>query len=338
MPNEHDGTPPESNESLSKEDLKKRAAAEAKAKALELAKQKALEKKEESEPAEKSNETDDTLAKDKALAAAKAKAAAAAKAKAAAAAKAKAAREGASGAATEDEKALAAAKAKAAAAAKAKAAAAAKAKAARSGAADSSDASDEKAKAIAAAKAKAAAAARAKAAASAKTADEPAEEQKPSPLQPLLDKYKAIIQKELGDDALEDSYINLLSKDVPTLVAQPDTYFKIARLLKHHEELRFDYLSELHATDFETHLEVYTHFYSYSHRCPVALKVKINRKEAVIDSLAPLWAGADWPEREAFDLIGITFNGHPNLTRIMMPDDWIGHPLRKDYEPYDVEV
>ncbi|SDN12981.1 NADH (or F420H2) dehydrogenase, subunit C, partial [Fictibacillus solisalsi] len=203
---------------------------------------------------------------------------------------------------------------------------------------DSSDASDEKAKAIAAAKAKAAAAARAKAASAAKTADEPAEEQKPSPLQPLLDKYKAIIQKELGDDALEDSYINLLSKDVPTLVAQPDTYFKIAQLLKHHEELRFDYLSELHATDFETHLEVYTHFYSYSHRCPVALKVKINREEAVIDSLAPLWAGADWPEREAFDLIGITFNGHPNLTRIMMPDDWIGHPLRKDYEPYDVEV
>jgi NADH-quinone oxidoreductase subunit C len=51
-----------------------------------------------------------------------------------------------------------------------------------------------------------------------------------------------------------------------------------------------------------------------------------------------LWEGANWPERETYDLLGIQFTGHPNLTRIMMPDDWVGYPLRKDYEPYDVEV
>jgi NADH-quinone oxidoreductase subunit C len=58
----------------------------------------------------------------------------------------------------------------------------------------------------------------------------------------------------------------------------------------------------------------------------------------MIESLAPLWAGANWPECEAYDLLGIKFKGHPNLHRIMLGEDWVGHPLRKDYEPYDVEV
>ncbi|NKE04611.1 NADH-quinone oxidoreductase subunit C, partial [Mesobacillus selenatarsenatis] len=228
------------------------------------------------------------------------------------------------------------AKKKAAAVAKAKAAAAAKAKAAASG---GGSADDEKAKAIAAAKAKAAAAAKAKSAAGAKAgAEEPVEEKKPSPNQPYLDKYVKAITDNLGDDILEDSYINPLSKDVPTLVAKRESYYRLAEFLKYNELLGFDYLSEIHGTDFQTHMEVYVHLYSYKNRQSVALKVKLDRDQPVIESLANLWAGANWPECEAYDLLGIKFEGHPNLHRIMLGEDWVGHPLRKDYEPYDVEV
>jgi len=147
-----------------------------------------------------------------------------------------------------------------------------------------------------------------------------------------------VITEHIGGDVLEDSYINTLSKDVPTLVAKPDTYYKVAQFLKFNEQLGFDYLSELHGTDFQTHMEIYVHLFSYKNRQSVALKVKLDRDEPTTASLQPLWEGANWPEREAFDLLGIKFEGHPNLTRILLPDDWVGHPLRKDYEPFDVEV
>ncbi|EOQ19119.1 NADH (or F420H2) dehydrogenase, subunit C, partial [Bacillus cereus VDM021] len=258
---------------------------------------------------------------------AKAKAAAAAKAKAAALAKQKAT-EG--GAISEEEKAKA--KAKAAAAAKAKAAALAKQKGAKGGA----PSNDEKAKAIAVAKAKAAAAAKAKGAAG-KKEEEPKQEE-PSPNQPYLDAYVKIIKEKTGEHSLVDYYINKLSKDVPTLVVELKNYYEVMELLKCHEGLAFDYMSELHATDFVTHMEVYVHLFSYGKRQSVAVKVKVDRGAPRVASIAPLWHGANWPEREAYDLLGVIFEGHPNLTRILMPDDWAGYPLRKDYEPLDVEV
>lgn len=61
------------------------------------------------------------------------------------------------------------------------------------------------------------------------------------------------------------------------------------------------------------------------------LKCRLHGDNAVIDSVTPVWAGANWYERETFDLFGIEFRNHPNLTRIMMPDEWEGHPLRKDF-------
>lgn len=337
-------------------DEKAKAAAAAKAKAQAAAKKEAAVTKEKEIEADIKNEevannsttegSEKAFAKDsgsqaqdkaKAASDAKAKAAAAAKAKAQAAAKAKS--QGDSGSGDDAKaKAAAAAKAKAAAAAKAKAAAAAKAKAQGEG--DSGD--DAKAKAVAAAKAKAAAAAKAKAAAVAKAgsgkAATSAEEEKPSPNQHYLDKYVKVIEEHLGKDVLEDSYINRLSKDVPTLVVKPDQYYRVAEFLKYNEQLGFDFLSESHGTDFVTHMEVYVHLYSYKNKQSVALKVKLDRDEPIIDSLQPLWAGAEWPECETYDLLGIKFRNHPNLRRIMLGEDWVGYPLRKDYEPYDVEV
>ncbi|QFY02794.1 NADH-quinone oxidoreductase subunit C [Bacillus cereus] len=330
------------NDDITIEEAKRRAAAAAKAKAAALAKQKR-------EGTEEVTEEEKAKAKAKAAAAAKAKAAALAKqkregteevteeekakakAKAAAAALAKQKREGTEEV-TEEEKAKA--KAKAVAAAKAKAAALAKQKASQG----DGDSGDEKAKAIAAAKAKAAAAARAKTkGAEGKKEDEPKQEE-PSVNQPHLNQYVEAIREKLGEGALVDSYINKLSKDVPTLVVDPAKYYEVMESLRFHEGLAFDYMSELHATDFVTHMEVYVHLFSYGKKQSVAVKVKLDREAPQVESVTALWKGADWPEREAYDLLGIVFKGHPNLTRILMPDDWVGYPLRKDYEPYDVEV
>ncbi|MES9692219.1 NADH-quinone oxidoreductase subunit C [Bacillus toyonensis] len=330
------------------EEAKQRAAAAAKAKAAALAKQKR-------EGTEAVTEEEKAKAKAKAAAAAKAKAAALAKqkkegteevteeekakakAKAAAAAKAKAAalakqkREGTEEV-TEEEKAKA--KAKAVAAAKAKAAALAKQKASQG----DGNLGDEKAKAIAAAKAKAAAAARAKTKGAESEKEDVPKQEEPSVNQPYLNQYVEVIRGKLGGSTLVDSYINKLSKDVPTLVVDPSKYYEVMELLRFHEGLAFDYMSELHATDFVTHMEVYVHLFSYGKKQSVAVKVKLDREEPQVESVTALWKGADWPEREAYDLLGIVFKGHPNLTRILMPDDWVGYPLRKDYEPYDVEV
>ncbi|PFQ94706.1 NADH-quinone oxidoreductase subunit C [Bacillus cereus] len=293
---------------------KAKAAAAAKAKAAALAKQ-------------KREGTEEVTEEEKAKA--KAKAAAAAKAKAAALAKQK--REGTEEV-PEEEKAKA--KAKAVAAAKAKAAALAKQKASQG----DGDSGDEKAKAIAAAKAKAAAAARAKTKGAEGKKEEVSKQEEPSVNQPYLNQYVEVIKGEIGEATLVDSYINKLSKDVPTLVVDPTKYYEVMELLRLHEGLAFDYMSELHATDFVTHMEVYVHLFSYGKKQSVAVKVKLDREEPQVESVTAFWKGADWPEREAYDLLGIVFKGHPNLSRILMPDDWIGHPLRKDYEPYDVEV
>ncbi|MED3125333.1 NADH-quinone oxidoreductase subunit C, partial [Bacillus wiedmannii] len=283
---------------------KAKAAAAAKAKAAALAKQ-------------KREGTEEVTEEEKAKA--KAKAAAAAKAKAAALAKQK--REGTEEV-TEEERAKA----------KAKAAALAKQKASLG----DGKSGDEKAKAIAAAKAKAAARAKTKGA-EGKAEEEPKQEE-PSVNQPYLNQYVEVIKGKIGEDTLVDSYINKLSKDVPTLVVEPSKYYEVMELLRFHEGLAFDYMSELHATDFVTHMEVYVHLFSYGKKQSVAVKVKLDREAPEVESVAALWKGADWPEREAYDLLGIVFKGHPNLSRILMPDDWIGYPLRKDYEPYDVEV
>ncbi|HDR7382532.1 TPA: NADH-quinone oxidoreductase subunit C [Bacillus toyonensis] len=338
------------------EEAKQRAAAAAKAKAAALAKQK-----------REGTEEEKAKVKAKAAAAAKAKAAALAKqkkegteevteeekAKAKAAALAKQKREGTEEV-TEEEKAKAKAlakqkregteevteeekakaKAKAVAAAKAKAAALAKQKASQG----DGNLGDEKAKAIAAAKAKAATAARAKTKGAESEKEDVPKQEEPSVNQPYLNQYVEVIRGKLGGSTLVDSYINKLSKDVPTLVVDPSKYYEVMELLRFHEGLAFDYMSELHATDFVTHMEVYVHLFSYGKKQSVAVKVKLDREVPQVESVTALWKGADWPEREAYDLLGIAFKGHPNLSRILMPDDWVGYPLRKDYEPYDVEV
>lgn len=109
-------------------------------------------------------------------------------------------------------------------------------------------------------------------------------------------------------------------------------------MLKGHDELRFNYLRNVSGVDYETHMEVVYHMIGLDSKLEAAIKVRTDRDAASVQSATPVWATANWNEREIYDLLGIDFPGHPDLRRIMMPDDWVGHPLRKDYEPLDSEV
>lgn len=100
---------------------------------------------------------------------------------------------------------------------------------------------------------------------------------------------------------------------------------------KLHSELGFDYLADITAIDFIDRIEVVYQFTNLSTNSRVALRLALDREKPEVDSITSLWKGADFQEREVFDLMGVVFIGHPNLNRILLPLDWEGHPLRKDY-------
>jgi NADH-quinone oxidoreductase subunit C len=96
----------------------------------------------------------------------------------------------------------------------------------------------------------------------------------------------------------------------------------------------FNFLSDVTCVDWypaEPRFEVVYHLLSISQKDRVRLKVKLSGADPSIESVTPVWPGANFFEREVFDLFGVRFQGHPYLRRIMMPEDWEGHPLRKDY-------
>jgi len=109
----------------------------------------------------------------------------------------------------------------------------------------------------------------------------------------------------------------------------------IARYLHDDPDLYFDYLIDVCGVDYlgkkDKRFEVVYQLYSIKHRQALRLKAEVSGEDPTIDSVTSVWLGADWHEREAFDLYGIRFNGHPDLRRILLPEDWEGHPLRKDY-------
>jgi len=102
----------------------------------------------------------------------------------------------------------------------------------------------------------------------------------------------------------------------------------------HDAKLQYDLLSAATCIDrfpHEPRFELNYQLVSIPRREKVRLKVRVSGNDPVVDSLVPVWPGADWLEREIFDLFGIRFNGHPDLRRILLPDDWEGYPLRRDY-------
>jgi NADH-quinone oxidoreductase subunit C len=110
----------------------------------------------------------------------------------------------------------------------------------------------------------------------------------------------------------------------------------VARLLRDDKQLHFELLSGVSGVDYPAvpdgrRLHAVYHLLSMSRRQRVRLEVAVTAEDPHIPSLVGVYPTADWHERETYDFFGIVFDGHPNLTRIEMPDDWEGHPQRKDY-------
>ncbi|OIP00755.1 MAG: NADH-quinone oxidoreductase chain 5 [Bacteroidetes bacterium CG2_30_33_31] len=108
---------------------------------------------------------------------------------------------------------------------------------------------------------------------------------------------------------------------------------KLAELLHNTPETDFDYLISLSGVDYVSHLAVVYHLESTSHKHFLVMKVKTeDRENPNFDTVNEIWRTAEWYEREVFDMFGIKFNNHPDLRRLLMDDDWVGFPLRKDYK------
>lgn len=113
----------------------------------------------------------------------------------------------------------------------------------------------------------------------------------------------------------------------------PAALLEVATVCREDAALAFDCLSNLSGVDYPKDgvIQVVYHLFSYRHRHGFVLKVDAARDDPVVPSVAGLWSAANWQEREVFDLLGVRFTGHPDLRRILMPEDWPGHPLRKDF-------
>ena len=123
-----------------------------------------------------------------------------------------------------------------------------------------------------------------------------------------------------------------LDRGEVSLEIAPDRIVAVSRYL--HDAEQFDRLADLTAIDWhprEPRFEVVYHLHSMPRNLRLRLKCPVADASAGIDSVTSVWRNADWHEREVFDLFGVTFRDHPNLRRIMLPEDWDGHPLRKDY-------
>ena len=138
----------------------------------------------------------------------------------------------------------------------------------------------------------------------------------------------------------------------PNVVVDAADLLEVCRHLRTDGALKFDLLHDISGVDFleidpkkvakagfEPHLEVVYHLQSFTHQHRFTLKVVLPRWKGdakgslpEVPSASGIWKSADWHEREVFDMLGIHFRGHPNLTRILCSEDWEGHPLRKDYE------
>lgn len=160
----------------------------------------------------------------------------------------------------------------------------------------------------------------------------------------LVDRLK----QEFGDKI---TGANLEALD-PWIEVSPEGIVEVGRYLRDEPDLAFNYLNCISGVDYlhtdpkkaakaswQPHLEVVYHLWSVVHRHSIVLKVMLPRWKddqpgqlPEVASVAGIWSTANWHEREVYDLVGVRFTGHPDLRRILCPEDWVGYPLRKDYE------
>jgi NADH-quinone oxidoreductase subunit C len=124
-------------------------------------------------------------------------------------------------------------------------------------------------------------------------------------------------------------------RDQVSVIVKRDQIVSILKYLHDDPLLSLDHLQDLTAVDYlkkkDVRFEVVYNLYSIKYRHQIRIRAQVSEDNPSISSVVPIWAGANWHERECYDMFGISFNGHPDLRRILMPEDWEGSPLRKDY-------
>src|SRR5689334_20421181 len=109
-------------------------------------------------------------------------------------------------------------------------------------------------------------------------------------------------------------------------------WLPLAEQLRKNPELNFDYMFCLTCVDWKTHMTMVYHLTSRNHKHTVVVKPKVDRNNPEIETVSHIWRTAEFHEREVFDLFGVKFLHHPDLRRLLLTDEWVGYPLRKDYE------
>ncbi|MBF0429963.1 MAG: NADH-quinone oxidoreductase subunit C [Fibrobacteria bacterium] len=142
----------------------------------------------------------------------------------------------------------------------------------------------------------------------------------------LIDYVKGLLgdKTKWADPEAGDNFLTVASED----------WKNICQTLATDKKCSLTYLRNFTGTDYpeDDEIELTAHTFSYSEKHGLIIKTRISREAAVCDTLSKIWPAAIWYEREIFDLLGVSFNNHPDLRRILMPEDWVGHPLRKDYK------
>lgn len=137
------------------------------------------------------------------------------------------------------------------------------------------------------------------------------------------------VQARFGEAVIEIK----LDVQQPFLVIDPKRMKEVSLFLRDDQALQFDYCSCVSGVDYsDGKLGAVYHLASMVHKHKIVLKAFCTKENPHIQSVASVWGGADWHEREAYDLFGILFDEHPDLRRILLPYDWEGYPLRKDYK------
>ena len=147
-----------------------------------------------------------------------------------------------------------------------------------------------------------------------------------------LDEIEALLCKELNLNA--DTLHRRASSRPLGATIESSRVVEVCTLLRDHASTFFDHLACLTGLDQGPEagrMEVIYHLYSMVYERGLTIGTYLDRSRPSLPSVAGVWRSADWHEREAFDLLGIVFSGHPDLRRILLPEDWVGHPLRKDY-------
>lgn len=138
--------------------------------------------------------------------------------------------------------------------------------------------------------------------------------------------------------ALPDSVLDVHSfRDETTIIVKSADIVTVMRYLRDTKGLIYNYLSDISAVDYYPELNrperfgVAYHIYSMLYNRRLRVKVFLPEADPTVPTVTVVWPAANWLEREAYDLMGVVFQGHPDLRRVLMPDDWEGHPQRRDY-------